>query len=194
MIVIHEFGHFIVAKMLGIAVETFSVGFGPRLLGIQAGRDRLSFECRARWEATSSFAVKTSRCCRVRAEGTIEEFLTHPKWKRFLVAVAGAGLQYRDSDTDSGGRAYLVGFRDSADQVQKPVIGRVSAELAAAARPGFVREIEFWLTTVAQNPTWRDIELGVMLRPNQEIPRSRSTVTGSRSTSYLKPTGRRQYR
>ena len=28
MIVIHEFGHFIVAKMLGIAVETFSVGFG----------------------------------------------------------------------------------------------------------------------------------------------------------------------
>ncbi|MBK7600438.1 MAG: site-2 protease family protein [Acidobacteria bacterium] len=37
MIVIHEFGHFIVAKMLGISVETFSVGFGPRILGFRIG-------------------------------------------------------------------------------------------------------------------------------------------------------------
>src|SRR5499426_2601229 len=32
-VVLHEFGHFIVAKLLGIRVETFSVGFGPRLFG-----------------------------------------------------------------------------------------------------------------------------------------------------------------
>ncbi|MCL6453453.1 MAG: RIP metalloprotease RseP [Alicyclobacillus sp.] len=31
-IVIHEFGHFIVAKWCGVAVPTFSVGFGPKLL------------------------------------------------------------------------------------------------------------------------------------------------------------------
>ena len=37
MIVIHEFGHFIVAKLLGIPVETFSVGFGPRLFGFKLG-------------------------------------------------------------------------------------------------------------------------------------------------------------
>ena len=32
-VVLHEFGHFIVAKLFGMRVETFSVGFGPRLFG-----------------------------------------------------------------------------------------------------------------------------------------------------------------
>src|SRR2546423_14221091 len=36
-VVIHEFGHFIVAKLFGIRVETFSVGFGPRLIGRRWG-------------------------------------------------------------------------------------------------------------------------------------------------------------
>lgn len=33
LIVVHEFGHFIVAKLSGVGVLTFSVGFGPRLFG-----------------------------------------------------------------------------------------------------------------------------------------------------------------
>ncbi len=36
-VVLHEFGHFIVAKLLGIRVETFSVGFGKRLIGKRWG-------------------------------------------------------------------------------------------------------------------------------------------------------------
>jgi hypothetical protein len=36
-VVLHEFGHFIVAKLLKIRVETFSFGFGPRLLGHKWG-------------------------------------------------------------------------------------------------------------------------------------------------------------
>jgi len=37
LIFVHEFGHFIVAKLLGVRVEKFSLGFGPRLLGITRG-------------------------------------------------------------------------------------------------------------------------------------------------------------
>lgn len=37
VIVIHEFGHFIVAKLSGIFVKTFSVGFGPKLLKLRFG-------------------------------------------------------------------------------------------------------------------------------------------------------------
>src|SRR4051794_26136139 len=37
LVVIHEFGHFIVAKLLGIGVEVFSVGFGKRLWGFRIG-------------------------------------------------------------------------------------------------------------------------------------------------------------
>ena len=37
MVVVHEFGHFVVAKLCGVRVESFSVGFGPRLFGIKYG-------------------------------------------------------------------------------------------------------------------------------------------------------------
>ena len=36
-VTLHEFGHFIVAKILKIRVETFSFGFGPRLIGRKWG-------------------------------------------------------------------------------------------------------------------------------------------------------------
>src|SRR6266508_63721 len=37
-VVLHEFGHFLVAKLFKIRVETFSVGFGPRLFGRKWGQ------------------------------------------------------------------------------------------------------------------------------------------------------------
>jgi regulator of sigma E protease len=43
LILIHELGHFTVAKLLGIEVEVFSVGFGPRLLGFRRKEGRIRF-------------------------------------------------------------------------------------------------------------------------------------------------------
>ncbi len=37
LIFVHELGHFIVARMLGVGVEKFSLGFGPRILGRKIG-------------------------------------------------------------------------------------------------------------------------------------------------------------
>jgi regulator of sigma E protease len=37
MVVVHEFGHFAVAKLCGVRVESFSVGFGPKLVGVTFG-------------------------------------------------------------------------------------------------------------------------------------------------------------
>ena len=37
MILVHEFGHFAAAKLLGVRVEVFSIGFGKRLLGFRRG-------------------------------------------------------------------------------------------------------------------------------------------------------------
>ncbi|MGO9339765.1 MAG: RIP metalloprotease RseP [Terracidiphilus sp.] len=37
MVVVHEFGHFAVAKLCGVRVESFSVGFGPKLIGVTYG-------------------------------------------------------------------------------------------------------------------------------------------------------------
>src|SRR4030095_3393988 len=91
-IVLHEFGHFIVAKLLGIRVETFSAGFGPRLIGKKWGDTdyRISAiplggyvklggdESNAPLEGAGSTDIPES-----------EMFNLRPRWQRFLVAVAG---------------------------------------------------------------------------------------------------------
>ncbi len=52
MILIHEFGHYAVAKLLGVRVEQFAIGFGKRLFGF--GRvTRTTASTRCRWAATS---------------------------------------------------------------------------------------------------------------------------------------------
>ncbi len=38
IIVVHEFGHFLAAKLFGVGVPVFSIGFGPRLLGYRLGK------------------------------------------------------------------------------------------------------------------------------------------------------------
>ena len=37
LIFVHEFGHFLLAKIMGVGVEKFSLGFGPRILGKKIG-------------------------------------------------------------------------------------------------------------------------------------------------------------
>ncbi|MEJ2567917.1 MAG: site-2 protease family protein, partial [candidate division WOR-3 bacterium] len=45
LIFIHESGHFLAARLVGIPIEIFSVGFGPKILGIRKGKTeyRISF-------------------------------------------------------------------------------------------------------------------------------------------------------
>lgn len=37
LVLVHEFGHFIAAKRLGVRVEKFSIGFGPKLFSVKKG-------------------------------------------------------------------------------------------------------------------------------------------------------------
>src|SRR5216684_9231192 len=91
-VVLHEFGHFIVAKLLKIRVETFSVGFGPRLFGKKWGTTdyRISAiplggyvklggdESNAPLEGESAPDIPAD-----------ERFDLRPRWQRILVAIAG---------------------------------------------------------------------------------------------------------
>ena len=91
-VVIHEFGHFIVAKLFKIRVETFSVGFGPRLFGKKWGHTdyRVSAiplggyvklggdESNAPLEGAGATDIPPG-----------EMFNLRPRWQRILVALAG---------------------------------------------------------------------------------------------------------
>src|SRR5438105_10798059 len=91
-VVLHEFGHFIVAKLLKIRVETFSVGFGPRLVGRQWGTTdyRISAIPLGGYVKLggdeSNAPIEGEGAEDIPAE---ERFDLRPRWQRVLVSLAG---------------------------------------------------------------------------------------------------------
>lgn len=186
MIVIHEFGHFIVAKMLGISVETFSVGFGPRLLGFRIGETdyRLSAIPLGGYV---KFRGENLEMIQGKSEGSIDEFLSHPKWKRLLVAVAGPVFNIVTALLIPT-IAILVGFRDSIFTAEQIVVGRVlpgSSAEQAGLQPGD-HIVAFGSH---KNAKWNDFQLEITLRPNEDLP-----LTVERNGQTLHPVVKLQAR
>lgn len=83
LIVIHEFGHFIAAKAMGVRVNEFAVGFGPKLFSKQLGETKYSVNL-----------IPLGGYCAM--EGEDEEstderaFCRKKPWRRFIIVVAGA--------------------------------------------------------------------------------------------------------
>ncbi len=84
-ITIHEFGHFAMAKLLKIRVLVFSIGFGPKLVGFTRG----GTDYRISPFPIGGYVKMAGETFDEERQGAPEEFLSHPKWHRFLVAVAG---------------------------------------------------------------------------------------------------------
>ena len=83
MIVIHEFGHFIAAKLMGVRVNEFSVGFGPAIFKKQ-GKETL-YALRV---------VPFGGYCAMEGEDDGSDdpraFCNKSAWRRFIIIVAGA--------------------------------------------------------------------------------------------------------
>lgn len=84
MVLMHEFGHFLLAKLLGVRVEIFSIGFGPRLFGRRRGDTdyRLS-------ALPLGGYVKMAGDTPGELTGEPHEFLSKPRWQRSLIVLAG---------------------------------------------------------------------------------------------------------
>jgi len=183
MIVIHEFGHFIVAKMLGIAVETFSVGFGPRLVGFRYGETDYRVSA-IPLGGYVKFRGENLEMLQGKSEGSIDEFLSHPKWKRLLVAVAGPAFNIATAILIPT-VAILIGYQESIFLSQKVVIGDVKAG-STAEQAGLQRGDRIVGYFDKQNPTWEEFYDDVRVRPNETIPLTIER-NGQRLSLTLKP-------
>src|SRR6476469_4928200 len=87
LVVIHEFGHFIVAKACGVKVLKFSVGFGPKLLGFTRGET----EYRLSRLPLGGYVKMAGDIPgeELPPEDQKRGFLTQPPWKRALIVAAG---------------------------------------------------------------------------------------------------------
>ena len=85
MVVVHEFGHFAVAKLSGVRVEAFSIGFGPRLFGIKHG----DTDYKVCLLPLGGFVKMTGESPSEDQPDDPAAFSAHPRWQRMLIAVAG---------------------------------------------------------------------------------------------------------
>src|ERR1700689_5595125 len=85
MILIHEFGHYAAAKYFGVRVEVFSIGFGKRLLGFKRGET----DYRMAAIPLGGYVKMSGENPMDERTGDPAEFMSHPRWHRFLIAIAG---------------------------------------------------------------------------------------------------------
>ena len=91
LIAAHEAGHLVLARLTGMRVETYSLGFGPRIAGFKHGghgRYRLSALPLGGSIANRRIHPRRSRCADA---STRARTSNKPAWKRFLVIAAGPG-------------------------------------------------------------------------------------------------------
>ena len=150
MIVIHELGHYWAALAVGIRVETFSIGFGPRLFGWKRGATDFRVS-----------AIPFGGYVRMLGEQPGDEnsadadsFQAKSRWQRALVVIAGPLMNILLALVIMTG-LYMKEF-PMQDSVHNPVIGQVipSSPAATAGIKEGDRVVE--IGGIA-NPTWQDI-------------------------------------
>src|SRR5688500_5661759 len=85
LIFVHELGHFVMARRIGVRVLTFSLGFGPKLLRIRRGNTDYCISA----IPLGGYVKMAGENPRDARSGAGDEFLSKSKWQRFQVLIMG---------------------------------------------------------------------------------------------------------
>lgn len=92
LIFIHELGHFILAKLVGIRVERFSMGFPPRLFGKKIGDTDYCISALPFGGYVKMSGMIDESMEKEAIKGEPYEFMSKPIWARVLVIAAGPAM------------------------------------------------------------------------------------------------------
>lgn len=166
LIVFHEGGHYLLAKLFRFPVEVFSVGFGKRLFGFK-------------WRETDYriSAIPLGGYVKVVGLGPDESDIvdgqageapqTGARWQRLLVLFAGPAFNVVLAVLLTAG-AFMAGVEIAKYQEEKPVVKHIDA--GSPAEVSGVK-VEDEIVSIGGRPvsTWRDVELDLGLAPREEI-------------------------
>jgi regulator of sigma E protease len=171
LVFIHEFGHFFMAKLVGIRVEVFSFGFGKRLLGHKKGQTdyRLSL-------------IPIGGYVKFLGEGAFEpgralepdDFMAKNRWQRFLVIAMGSVMNILLAIVFFT-IVNMIGVPVAEYLDEKPVIGWIDAG-SPASKADLKIDDEILSINKQKVKTWSDVEFAVGTKPdkllNLEIKRN----------------------
>jgi regulator of sigma E protease len=162
LVFIHELGHFVMAKLVGIRVEVFSFGYGKRLFGVKKGQTdyRVSI-------------LPLGGYVRFLGEGVFEpgrvlepdDFGAKPRWQRFLVILMGPVMNIVLAVLVVAA-INMVGVATPEYLDQAPVIGWLEPG-SPAAKTDLRVDDEILAVAGRKVATWTDVEIVVGSRPEK---------------------------
>jgi regulator of sigma E protease len=175
LIFVHEAGHFFVAKIFRVRVLIFSLGFGKRLFGFRRGDTdyRVSLIPLGGYvrmagdtpEDVIGAADERDYPAGSPPIGDSGDFLSKPKWQRFLILLAGPAMNILVAV------AFLTGLNMTPTEVTRdflPIIGSVTP-----GKPAAEAGLQVGDRIVAANgepiATWDDFRMAISVRPGSPV-------------------------
>jgi regulator of sigma E protease len=164
LIFVHELGHFLMARRIGVRVLTFSLGFGPKLLSFKRGDTEYCVSV----IPLGGYVKMAGENPEETRTGAPDEFLSKSKWQRFQVLVMGPVMNLALALVVMTFVLYQ-GATVAAVEDQPVIVGSVLPDYPAAQagiQPGD-RVISIDGEQVA---TWKDLPMAVAPKANRSIP------------------------
>ena len=163
MVLVHEFGHFVVAKWCGVRVEAFAIGFGKRLVGkIHNGTDY-----RINALPLGGYVKMAGEIPGEETSNDPGDLNNHPRWQRMLIAVAGPVANFLLALGLMTG-AYML--HNEVDLYRSgPAVTDYISRSTPVAKTGIQSGDTIVHFDSVEKPTWEDILNHAALNPNQTV-------------------------
>jgi len=146
LVAIHEYGHYIVAKKLGVKILRFSIGFGKPLWTKRFGADQTEFVI-ASLPLGGYVKMLDKRETEVADNEAHREFTSQSVWTRIAIVAAGPAFNFIFAII-----AYWLMFVVGVSGI-KPIIGTVDAD-GLAKQAGLVSGYEIVAINNNKTPIW----------------------------------------
>ncbi len=162
LVFVHELGHFLAAKRVGIKVLKFQLGFNPTVFRIKRGDTEYSIGALP----LGGYVKMAGDNPEEGRTGAADEFLSKTKWERFQVLIMGPVMNLALAVVLTALVLYQ-GAERLAYEDKPVVVGAVTAD-STAQRAGILPGDRIVAVADRPVPTWEDFYLAIGTRPNRE--------------------------
>lgn len=168
LVFVHEFGHFIVARSLGVSVSAFSIGFGKELWSRTDKKGTvwkisaipLGGYCQFLGDADESSSTSDVDLSKYTEEEQKHLFATQTPYKKLAIAIAGPLFNYLFAFITFFGLFYFVGSYDIP-----PIVSEVIKE-SPAEKAGIIKGDKILEINNQKINDWSDISKEVSIAVN----------------------------